>query len=55
MSYATLMGNFKRGLEQLLRTNEKRLYGIDMYWNHNRLNGQIPQEIGNLSALARVY
>jgi len=32
--YATLMDNFKTGLQQLLRTNQKRFYAIDMYWKH---------------------
>ena len=32
--YATLIDNFKTGLQQLLRTNQKRFYAIDMYWKH---------------------
>ena len=38
--YRILMDNFKTGLEQLLRTNEKKLYAIDMYWKHLQSKGE---------------
>ena len=30
--YSTLLQNFKEGLDQLQKTNNKPLYAIDMYW-----------------------